>query len=142
MAREYSGTCITAVDTPYLQASKSLSEVAFAGDEWIQSIQAINGLMDLAPAFDTDTLYVDDWTKVSMEEMNFGQEQHMFCQPLEVEALPVRNWCMIYSAKAANAGDANSLGYQVQVVVLKGRAAELINGIVTDLQEGFDEYFW
>ncbi|SCV59628.1 uncharacterized protein FFFS_14197 [Fusarium fujikuroi] len=139
MAREYSGTCITAVDTPYLQASK---KKLAKGDEWIQSIQAINGLMDLAPAFDTDTLYVDDWTKVSMEEMNFGQEQHMFCQPLEVEALPVRNWCMIYSAKAANAGDANSLGYQVQVVVLKGRAAELINGIVTDLQEGFDEYFW
>ncbi|KAF6520609.1 hypothetical protein HZS61_014867 [Fusarium oxysporum f. sp. conglutinans] len=158
MPREYFGNCITAVDTPYLPASKNLSEVAFAvregvtgltpeksakGDEWIQSIQAVNGLMDLAPAFDPDTLYVDDWTKVSMEEINFGQEQHMFCQPLEVEALPVRNWCMIYKAKSANdAGDAKRLGYQVQVSVPKGQVAELMKGIVTDLQEGFDEYFW
>ncbi|KAF4948814.1 hypothetical protein FGADI_9371 [Fusarium gaditjirri] len=157
MPREYFGNCITAVDTPYLPASKTLSKVAFAvregvnaltpekfakGDEWIQSIQTVNGLMDLAPAFDPDTLYVDDWTKVSMEEINFGQEQHMFCQPLEVEALPVRNWCMVHKARAANFGDAKSLGYQVQVSVPKGRAAELMKGIATDLQEGFDEYFW
>ncbi|EWG38313.1 hypothetical protein FVEG_14867 [Fusarium verticillioides 7600] len=109
------------------------------GHEWIQSIQAVNGLMDLAPAFDTDILYVENWTKVSMEEIDFAQEQHMFCEPLEVEALLFRNWSMIYTAKVANAGDANSLGYQVQVLVPKGRAADLINGIATDLQEGFDE---
>ncbi|KAF4954951.1 hypothetical protein FSARC_11980 [Fusarium sarcochroum] len=102
----YFGNCITAAYTPYLPASKSLSDIAFAvregvtsispeklakGDEWIQAIQGVNGLMDLTPAFDQDTLYVDDWTKVSMEEVHFGQLQVMFCQPLEVEALPVRN---------------------------------------------------
>jgi hypothetical protein len=35
--------------------------------------------MDLAPVFDTDTLYVDDWTKVSMEEVDLAQEQHILC---------------------------------------------------------------
>jgi hypothetical protein len=158
MPEEYFGNCITAVDTPYLAASKNLSEVALAvregvigltpeklakGDEWIQSIQNVNGLMDLTPAFDPDTLYVDDWTKVSMEEINFGQGQEMFCQPLEVESLPVRNWCMIYRAKASNdAGGGKRLGYQLQVSVPKGRAAELAKGIALDVQEGFDEYFW
>ncbi|KAF4440062.1 Clavaminate synthase-like protein [Fusarium austroafricanum] len=158
MPEEYFGNCITAVDTPYLPASKNLSEVALAvregvtsltqvklmkGDEWIQSIQSVNGLMDLTPAFDTDTLYVDDWTKVSMEEIGFGHQQDMFCQPLEVEALPVRNWCMIYKAKAENApGNEKSAGYQVQVSVPRGRAAELVHGIAMDVKEGFEEYFW
>ena len=147
--REYFGNCITACDTPYLAASTNLSEVAIAvrqginsltadklekGDEWIQSIQAVNGLMDLTPTFEPDALYVDDWTKVSMEEVDFGLQQDMFYQPLEVEALPVRNWCMIYRAKG--------LGYHVQVSVPKGKAADLVKGIEMDLQEGFDEYFW
>ncbi|RFN48408.1 hydroxycinnamoyl shikimate quinate hydroxycinnamoyltransferase [Fusarium flagelliforme] len=146
---EYFGNCITACDTPYLAASTNLSQVANAvrqginaltadklekGDEWIQSIQAVNGLMDLTPAFEADTLYVDDWTKVSMEEVDFGLQQDMFCQPLEVEALPVRNWCMIYKAK--------DLGYQIQVSVPKGKAGDLVKGIKMDLQEEFDEYFW
>ncbi|KAF9764195.1 hypothetical protein IL306_002869 [Fusarium sp. DS 682] len=158
MPEGYFGNCITAVDTPYLAASKNLSEVALEvregvtgltpeklakGDEWIQSIQAVNGLMDLTPAFDTDTLYVDDWTKVSMEEINFGHQHDMFCQPLEVEALPVRNWCMIYKAITGNnAGNENKPDYQVQVSVPKGKAAELVKGIAMDVQEGFDEYFW
>jgi hypothetical protein len=155
---EYFGNCITAADTPYLSASKNLSEVALAvregvrsitpdkmanGDEWIQSIQAVNGLMDLTPAFDNDTLYVDDWTKVSMEEVNFGQQQEMFCQPLEVEALPIRNWCMIYKANTRNpTAGREGLSYQVQVSVPKGKASELVEGVGMDLQEEFDEYFW
>ncbi|KAJ4129008.1 hypothetical protein NW768_007537 [Fusarium equiseti] len=146
---EYFGNCITAADTPYFAASASLSQVALAvrqginaltadklkkGDEWIQSIQAVNGLMNLTPAFEADTLYVDDWTKVSMEGVDFGLQQDMFCQPLEVEALPVRNWCMIYKGK--------DRGYQVQVSVPKGKANDLAKGIEMDLQEAFDEYFW
>jgi len=146
---EYFGNCITACDTPYLAASTNLSEVAISvrqginaltaenlekGDKWIQSIQSVNGLMDLTPAFEADTLYVDDWTKVSMEKVDFGLQQDMFYQPLEVEALPVRNWCMIYKAKG--------LGYQVQVSVPKRKAVDLVQGIAMDLEEGFDEYFW
>ncbi|RGP78932.1 hydroxycinnamoyl shikimate quinate hydroxycinnamoyltransferase [Fusarium longipes] len=156
--QEYFGNCITAADTTYLPASKSLSQVALAvregvnsltpekmakGDEWIQAIQSVNGLMDLTPAFEADTLYVDDWTKVAMEEVNFGQQQETFCQPLEVEALPIRNWCMIYKANAQDhTGGRGGLGYQVQVSVPKGMASELVEGIEMDLQEEFSEYFW
>jgi hypothetical protein len=49
---------------------------------------------------------------------------------------------MVYTAKVDNAGDANSLGSQVQVVAPKGRAVALINVIATNLQEGLEEYSW
>ncbi|OOF96448.1 glycosyltransferase family 1 protein [Aspergillus carbonarius ITEM 5010] len=34
-----------------------------AGNRWLQEVQAVNGLLEVAPAFDPDTLYVNDWTK-------------------------------------------------------------------------------
>lgn len=53
-------------------------------------MQAVNGLLDVAPAFDVDTLYVNDWTKNPFEKVSFGFESARFCQPLQVETLPLR----------------------------------------------------
>ncbi|KAB8075079.1 hypothetical protein BDV29DRAFT_112847 [Aspergillus leporis] len=153
----YFGNCITAVDTPYLPASKSLAEVAQTvrdeiltltpdalaiGDDWTRAIQSANGLMKLTPAFDPDTLYVNDWTKISVESINFGLEQALFCQPLEVESLPVRNWCMIYREKGKQATGNSKFAYEVQVAVPRGKAASLVEGFASDVDEGFAEYFW
>ncbi|KAE8380491.1 hypothetical protein BDV26DRAFT_257414 [Aspergillus bertholletiae] len=153
----YFGNCITAVDTPYLFASQSLAEVAVAvregivslspevlaaGDQWIQKIQSANGLMNLTPAFDADTLYVNDWTKIAVESVDFGLQQDFFCQPLEVESLPVRNWCMIYRASEKKGSEVAKFAYEVQVAVPRGKAAALVQGVALDVEEAFAEYFW
>lgn len=157
VSKAYFGNCITAVDTPYLPASKSLAEVALAirdgilslspealraGDDWTQAIQSANGLMMLTPAFDPDTLYVNDWTKISVESVDFGLHQDLFCQPLEVESLPVRNWCMIYRANDHQGSDNLRFAYEVQVAVPRGKATSLVEGVTSDIDEGFAEYFW
>lgn len=157
LADEYFGNCLTATDTPYLAASKSLSDIACeirkgiqalsaeklkAGDDWIRSIQSINGLMDLVPAFDPDAVYINDWTKNTMESVNFGLEQLQNCQPLEVETLPVRNWCMIYRGHDCLVAGTGRFAFDVQISVPRGKAAALVSGIQWDIEEDFAEYFW
>ncbi|KAF4174178.1 hypothetical protein CNMCM8927_005666 [Aspergillus lentulus] len=78
-----------------LKIRQSLEQLS--GDEfhvryrWLQEAQAFNGLLDMAPAFDADTLYVNNWAKSPFQQVSFSFESARFWQPLEVETLPVKN---------------------------------------------------
>lgn len=153
----YFGNCLTVSKTIILDPSLTASAVAVnvrqsleqlspdmfsVGDRWLQDIQTVNGLLDVAPAFDSDCLYVNDWTKNPLEQVDFGFPPALFWQPLEVESFPVKNWCMIYrSAPSEHVGSKSRFSYDIQIAVSRAKARAFCVGVQADIDDDFGDYF-
>ncbi|ORX86870.1 hypothetical protein K493DRAFT_306997 [Basidiobolus meristosporus CBS 931.73] len=104
--------------------------------KWTLDVQRAGKIMDLMPWFHSNTLYVDDWTKFPIYQIDFGLKVNSFTHLLDGRSLPVKNWVMIYPLEKKGI----RVGYTVTVSMSRAYAKRFQDVVANDVTTDFRDY--